>query len=193
MVHTVRTKRRGEGKIKLLITKIGYRILHSISSLKIPIETGDFKLLTRRAIDHLISFKEKRPFIRGLVCWIGFNQARVFYVRPPRAAGKTKFSVFGLKVISNFLESALISFSSTPLQVSSIFAVFLIVTSIGFFIASFMFKANAVVLSIVAAIFFVGSIILFCLGIIGFYLTNIFEETKKRPNYIIDSTYGFKE
>ncbi|MCK5581710.1 MAG: glycosyltransferase family 2 protein [Candidatus Omnitrophica bacterium] len=197
VVHTVRLSRKGEPKIKLFITKVGYRILHSITTLKLPIETGDFKLLSRRVVNHLVNLKEKRPFIRGLVCWVGFNQKRVYYHRPPRAAGKTKFNVFGWKVISNFLESALVSFSSLPLQFASLMGFVAIIVSLALSIHVVIQKIQGVAVpgwtALMAAVLFLGSIQLFCLGVIGLYIHNIFEESKGRPNFIVESTWGFPE
>ena len=197
VVHTVRLSRKGEPKIKLFITKVGYRLLHSITTLKLPIETGDFKLLSRRVVNHLVNLKEKRPFIRGLVCWVGFNQKRVYYHRPPRAAGKTKFNVFGWKVISNFLESALVSFSSLPLQFASLMGFVAILVSLALSIHVVIQKIQGVAVpgwtALMAAVLFLGSIQLFCLGVIGLYIHNIFEESKGRPNFIVESTWGFPE
>ena len=195
IVHTVRLSRQGEPKIKMLITKIGYRVLHSITSLKLPIETGDFKLLSRRVVDHLVSLKEKRPFIRGLVCWVGFNQKRIYYHRQLRAAGKTKFNVFGWKVISNFFESAVVSFSSLPLQFASGMGLIAIAVSLGLAMHVVISIVQGVAVpgwtALMVAVLFLGSIQLFCLGVIGLYLNNIFEESKGRPNYIVESAIGF--
>src|SRR2546421_4740355 len=125
VVHTVRTRREGENPLKLLITKIGYRILRKLANINLAENAGDFKLLSRRAVDHLLTLEEKQPYLRGLVVWIGFKQAQVHYVRESRFKGATKFPVFGYKVIDNFLESALISFSNVPLKVSLIAGFFI--------------------------------------------------------------------
>jgi len=108
VVHTIRLSRQGESRIKLLITKIGYYILNKFSIIYLPVEAGDFKLLTRRAVDQLVQLRENHPFVRGLVCWIGFKQSYVKYHRQPRFAGKTKFQVLGLKVLNNFSKVSLI-------------------------------------------------------------------------------------
>ena len=86
VVHTVRLSRKGEPGLKLLITRIGYYILNKFAMIYLPVEAGDFKLLSRRAVDYLVQFRENQPFVRGLVCWIGFKQSYVQYHRQPRHA-----------------------------------------------------------------------------------------------------------
>ena len=117
VVNTVRTSRSGEPAFKMFLTKIGYRILYTMTDIKHPIEVSEFKLLSRRVTEYLLMMREKKPFIRGLVCWIGFKQVFVPYHREPRHSGKSKFPIFGPKVFWDFLESALISFSSIPLKI----------------------------------------------------------------------------
>ncbi len=195
VVHTVRQSRKGEPTIKLLITKVGYIILNKFTSIKLPIEAGDFKLLSRRAVEHLIELKENQPFMRGLVCWIGFKQEFVSYHRERRYDGKTKFPVFSFDVIGNFFNSALISFSSAPLRISIIFgtlAIFFDFIFIGHVLTE-KISGRAIPgwTAIMIAVLFFGGVQLFCLGIIGLYLNSIHEQSKQRPNYIIESTYGF--
>ena len=117
-VHAKRLSRAGESKIKLGITRMGYAILNRISYVNLEPEVGDYKLLSKRAVRELIKLKEKRPFTRGMVNWIGFKQATIGYHREPRFAGKPKFRIFGFGVISNFLDSALLSFSDVPLKIA---------------------------------------------------------------------------
>ncbi len=120
VVHTQRTSRAGESRIKLWITEVGYHILRRVSSIDMQIEVGDFKLLSRRAVEHLTRLRENNPFLRGLVYWIGFKQVTIQYHRAARFAGETKFPVYSPKVIRNFLYSALISFSDLPLQLCAL-------------------------------------------------------------------------
>lgn len=196
IVHTVRASRSGESTIKLFITKIGYFILNKVTSVRLPIEAGDFKLLSRRAVDHLVELKEKRPFLRGLVCWIGFKQEYLSYHRESRPGGKTKFPVFSWNVIFNFFESALISFSSIPLRIASILGLVAIIFDL-ILLAHVLiekFKGQAIPgwTAIMIAVLFIGSVQLFCVGIIGMYLNTVYDQSKGRPNYIIESTFGFE-
>ena len=94
VVHTVRTHRRGESAAKMMLTRIAYRIIHIGSSIELPVDAGDFKLLSRAALDHLLALGESDPYLRGLVVWIGFQQAFVPYEREARHAGKTHFPFF---------------------------------------------------------------------------------------------------
>ncbi len=195
VVHTVRRSRAGETKVKLLITRIGYAILKYISTVTLQVEAGDFKLLSRRAVDHLIQIREKRPYMRGLISWIGFKQTTIHYNREPRFAGETKFLVLSPKVIANFFSSALIAFSDIPLQLSSwlgacvsllsaVYSAWLLVKwAAGARIASWAFP--------LAIVSFLSGVQLFCIGLLGLYIAAIHVESKRRPNYIVESTAGF--
>ncbi len=194
VVHTTRRSRQGESTFKLFITKIGYRILNKYSNVSIPQEAGDFKLFSRRVIDHLLQFKENNPFMRGLVAWVGFKQIFIAYDRQARFAGKSKFFVLGKKVISNFLNSALINFSSVPLKIASYCGLCAIVIDILFAIHALIQKIDGGAVpgwtAIMLVIIFIGGVQLFCIGMIGLYLNSVHEQGKLRPNYIIESTYG---
>ncbi len=195
VVHTVRLSRAGESRIKLAITKLGYWILQRVSDIDLPIDAGDFKLLSRRVVDHLLQIKEKKPYLRGLVCYIGFNQTKVYYHREGRFSGKTKRSVFSWTVAKYFFHSALISFSTAPLQLALLTGVFSAL--IGFIvlgqtlIARFLGYTIPGWTAIMVAVLFLGSIQLLSTAVLGFYISSIFLEVKKRPSYIIESTFGF--
>lgn len=197
IVHTVRTSRAGEPFLKLQITKIGYWILRRSASIDLIAEAGDFKLLSRRAVDHINQLNEYNPYMRGMVAWLGFNQAKVYYKREMRSAGATKFPVFSRKVINNFFSSALISFSSAPLQWASISGLVGFIFSIGMFLIAVYQQFAGIAFSdwfpIVTAILFIGSIQLMGLGILGLYIQSIYIAAKKRPNYIIENIFGFSE
>ncbi len=194
VVHTVRRSRQGESGFKLFVTKIGYQILNRYSSVPIPREAGDFKLLSRRVIDHLLQFKEINPFMRGLVAWVGFKQVFIAYDRQARFAGKSKFFVLGKKVVSNFLNSAIINFSSVPLKIASYCGLCAILIDILFAIHALVQKISGVAIpgwtALMLVIIFIGGVQLFCIGMIGLYLNSVHEQSKMRPNYIIESTYG---
>jgi dolichol-phosphate mannosyltransferase len=191
----VRQSRKGEPAFKLWVTRLGYFILNKVTSINLPIEAGDFKLISRRVVNHLIRFQEKKPFLRGLVCWVGYKQAFVPYHREARFVGETKFNIFGRDVIGNFLDSALISFSSAPLRISiflgfvSILVVFVMLVHV--LSEKLQGKAIPGWTAIMLTMLFIGSVQLLCTGILGLYINSIFEETKRRPNFIIDETFGF--
>jgi glycosyltransferase involved in cell wall biosynthesis len=197
VVHTQRELRAGESKFKLWITELGYHILHRVSSIDMQIEVGDFKLLSRRAVNHLVQFKEYNPFLRGLVYWIGFTQVTIRYKRDPRFAGDTKFPVLSPKVIRNFLYSALISFSDVPLQLCAL--VGLIASSLAFMMVIYILfeKIQGHNLpgwtAIMSSTLFLSGIQLLSVGILGLYISAIFVESKRRPNYIVRNTFGFED
>lgn len=195
VVHTVRTERRGETRIKLAITKLGYAILKRVSTIELPVEAGDFKLLSRRVVNHLVQMREKRPFIRALVCWIGFKQKRVEYQREARFSGATKFPIFGLGVIRNFLDSAFISFSDVPLRIAMVAGAVTSILTLLFIFWILLEKIRGHNLpgwtATMVAILFLGGVQLLCIGLQGLYISSIFVETKWRPNYIVRDTFGF--
>ncbi|MEE3718394.1 hypothetical protein V2H45_16760 [Tumidithrix elongata RA019] len=166
-----------------------------MSDINLLTEAGDFKLLSRRAVNELIKFKEKNPFLRGMVTWIGFNQVSIHYQREARYAGATKFPIFSRKVIRNFFNSALISFSDLPLQAISWLG--LIVS-----ICAFVYSAYVILekvrghnipgwTAIMVTMLFLGGVELLAIGVLGLYINSIFVESKQRPNYIIKDKFGF--
>lgn len=196
VVHTVRRSRAGESRLKLAITRLGYWILRAVSTIDLPLEAGDFKLLSRRAVNLVTQFREKRPFLRGLVCWIGLAQEKVYYHRQPRFSGKTKFRVLGLKVIRNFIDSAVVSFSDVPLKLAT-------ALGLAFSTAAFVYmlwilagwlggREVAGWSATLVAVLFLGGVQLVSVGILGTYVASIFLETKGRPNFIVRDCAGFE-
>jgi len=195
VVHTKRETRDGESPLKMFITRIGYSILHRTSSINLQTEVGDFKLLSRRVVNYLLQLKEKNPFMRGLVVWVGFNQVTITYKREARFAGETKFRVFSLAVINNFFSSALISFSSLPLQLASILGSISSILSLILIVYVLLEKLQGRNLpgwtAIMVTVLFIGGVQLLSIGVLGLYVSNIFQEAKGRPLYIVRDTFGF--
>jgi glycosyltransferase involved in cell wall biosynthesis len=198
VVHTTRTRRKGENPFKMFVTRCAYRFINIFSEIDIPHNTGDFKLISRRAVDYLVTLNEYDPFMRGLVRWVGFKQTFVPYERDPRFAGKTKFSLFrSLNPAKEFIRG-MTSFSETPLYLS-LFTGFFI--SIGAFVYLIKIIIERVVLkihnpgwpAIMVTMLFLGGTILFMIGVLGIYLGKIHSAIKQRPPYIIESTAGFPE
>ncbi|MBI1900162.1 MAG: glycosyltransferase family 2 protein [Planctomycetia bacterium] len=194
VVHTVRCSRRGESLLKRGLTHLGYKLLRATSKIDLPHEAGDFKLLSRRVVRHLLEFPEKRPFMRGLVCFVGYKQATVTYHREARQAGASKFPVLGFKVLSNFFDSALISFSDLPLRAPALLGnLLLLAGAICLGSALFLAQATAGWFAIAGVVLLTGGCQLLGLGILGKYVMSIFLETKRRPNYIVRDLFGFEE
>ena len=195
VVHTVRRSREGESRGKLWLTRLGYHLLRAVSTVDLQIESGDFKLLSRRAVNHVIQLKEKKPFTRGLVSWIGFPHTTISYHRESRFSGDTKFPVLSRSVMRNFLDSALISFSDVPLQFS-LFAGFIVSLGAFLYLIYIVFQMiQGVSLPtwspVMVAVLLLGGAQLLTVGVLGLYINSIYLEAKQRPNYIIERKVGF--
>ncbi|MES2617689.1 MAG: glycosyltransferase family 2 protein [Bacteroidota bacterium] len=188
-----RVERAGESAFKLLTAKWFYRFINRLSDVDIPLDTGDFRLMDRNALDQFLSMRESYRFVRGMVAWIGFNQTFVEYDRESRFAGTTKYP---LKKMLRLASDAILSFSNTPLKVATFVG---FITSMiafgGIMYALYMriFTNNYVEgwTLLMISILLIGGIILLVLGIIGEYVGRIYGEIKKRPLYIIRDKMGF--
>jgi polyisoprenyl-phosphate glycosyltransferase len=194
VVFAVRAKRQGEGLFKRATAAIFYRLFRRMTATEIPLDAGDFRLMSRRAVDTLQSIRERNRFIRGLAGWIGFRQTSVTFVRDVRQAGETKYP---LKKMLRFALNGLLSFSLVPLQLASYLG--FLISSIGFFYIAYAIGlklfTDRVVLgwtSVMVAVLFLGGVQLISLGIIGEYIGRIYEEVKQRPLYIVDEAKGFE-
>ena len=191
VVFTTRTKREGEHWLKMLITHVGYRIINAISDIELHPDSGDFKLLSRRAVAQLIELREDKPYMRGLVSWIGFKQTQVFYEREARFDGaeNTKMRVLSRKVIYYWLDRALISFSDTPLKI--ILALGFLMSFLSTFYIVIVVIQKILNLSVpgwaalMSSMLFLSGVQMMMLGFIGLYVGAIFRETKRRPQYIV--------
>ncbi|HIF50422.1 MAG TPA: glycosyltransferase [Thiotrichaceae bacterium] len=187
VVSAKRSKREGESHLKKLTSYVYYRLLFLLSDINIPKDTGDFRLLDRKALEALLKLREKHRYMKGLFAWVGFKQLEIEYERDARFKGKTKWNYFSLL---NLAFDGLTSFSVLPLRMASIVGVFsaMIAFLYGAFITVktvFFGDPVAGYSSLVVIITFIGGIQLLALGIIGEYLGRIFNETKNRPLYIV--------
>ena len=190
VVHTKRTKRLGENFIKMKITNIAYKIINLFSNISLPEQVGDFKLLSRKAVNNFCKINEIDPYFRGLSVWIGFRQTYIEYVRESRHKGNTHFPLFGnLNPSAEFLRGVT-SFSSAPLYFSLFLGVLTLIVSIFLIFYGLYLKitGNAVpgTSGILVAIAFFSGVMLFTLGVIGIYLSRIYNQIKGRPRYILD-------
>ena len=195
VVHTVRTKRHGETLVKKIVSKIGYKIINSFSEINLPIESGDFKLISRKALKFILQQKEYRPYVRGLSVWVGFQQGYVEYEREGRHKGKTKMGTFSKGSILEFI-NGITSFSLKPLYLGIILGfaamLFSIVLIIYAFFAKFFNLSVPGSSGIIIAVSFFSGILLTNIGIIGIYVARIFEQVKGRSQYIIKDIKDFK-
>ena len=195
IVHTVRTKRKGEGRFRMFVTKIAYRIINLLSDINLPIEAGDYKLISKKALTNILNQKEFRPYVRGLSVWVGFKQTYCYYEREPRGSGKSKMPLLSDGPIVDFI-NGLTSYSLKPLYLGILFGLISMVTSFGLIIFALFLKFSNLAVpgltSIIIAISFFSGILLLTLGVIGIYLARIFEQTKGRDQYIIKEIKDYK-
>jgi glycosyltransferase involved in cell wall biosynthesis len=194
VVYGVRADRDGETAFKLWTAKLFYRLISRLSDTRIPLDTGDFRLMDRRVVDALLSMPERDRFVRGMVSWLGFSQIGVAYRRAARFAGATKYPLFKML---RFAADAIFSFSTIPLRLATwtgFFASGLAIFGILFSIYSRIFGSGLVKgwTSTVIAILFLGGAQLVCLGIIGEYAGRIYGECKRRPLYVVREKIGFE-
>ncbi|MGI6161938.1 MAG: glycosyltransferase family 2 protein [Christensenellales bacterium] len=192
VVYGKRLKRKGESIFKKLTAHMFYRFLSGVSTTKIPLDTGDFRLIDKKVADVMRSMKEGNRFLRGMVAWAGFNQTAYEYVRDERFAGETKYP---LKKMLKLSADGIASFSSKPLSMSLWLGVIMMVLSVLYFIATIVLRAVGVAMAAwnyaAAAILLSNSLILVAIGIVGVYLGRVYDEAKARPIYIVGKAYGF--
>ncbi len=196
VVYAKRVKRKGETFFKKIISKLGYKIIEKISEVKIPRDTGDYRIITKKIIDKLKDLKETNAFLRGLVAFVGFKQTFVEYERDERKDGKSKYNKYfgSLKIAFN----GIVGFSSKPLFLMSIMG--FIFAIISFLIGVYYIYqkiTNPLITpglsSTILIITFFAGIQLLGLGLLGEYIGRIYDEVKNRPNFIIDKKYNFEE
>ena len=193
VVHTVRTRRHGESALKMMLTRLAYRIIHIGSSIELPVDAGDFKLLSRPALDHLLALRESDPYIRGLVVWIGFQQAFVPYERDARHAGKTHFPFFSRNPWKTFA-MGLTSFSFMP--IFAVIALALGASGVTVLLVLYVLLrqllfgdvSTALVLAAIGAFFWTTTLV--AVAAVGIYVIRIYKDIRNRPQYIVASTLG---
>ena len=192
VVYTVKTSRK-ENWLKRLAFKSFYRILSAMSSIKIPMDAGNFSLMDRRVVEVLRTMPERNRYISGLRAWAGFQQTAVYYDRGPRYAGKPQMS---LGRLFHLALDGIFSFSNAPLRAAIYFGMAAAMVSFAgglYVVYEKLFTKMAILgwASTIVSILFVGGMILMTLGVIGEYISRIYEEVKKRPLYVIRDKIGF--
>jgi len=179
--------------IKRLTATLFYRLLRFLTTVDIPTDAGEFRLLSRRVVEQLKSMRERRRFMRGMTSWVGFPHAVAYYCREPRAAGQTKYS---FRKMIHLAFDAITSFSSFPLQLASYFGLLSAVLSfalLGYAIFAKLVHSTVVGwASQMAVITFLGGIQLVMIGVIGSYLARIYDEVRQRPLYVVAATEGWE-
>lgn len=189
VIYGKRKTREGESKFKLLTAKMFYHTLNALSDVEIPKDTGDFRLVDRKVVEVINSLPEHNKFLRGLFSWVGFEQKEFLYNRPKRELGKTKYP---LKKMFKLASDGILSFSSKPLKLVGLLGILSITFSIVVLIyslCSYFGNWNNLTpgwTSIMVCITFFAGVQLLSLWIIAEYISRIYDESKKRPEYIIN-------
>jgi dolichol-phosphate mannosyltransferase len=195
VVYGKRAKREGESFFKKFTAKVFYRVLRSLTSIDIPVDTGDFRLIDRKVCNALNSLPEKNRYVRGLVSWVGYKQSSVEFIRQERFAGETKYP---LKKMMKLALDGITSFSNKPLIVGSYFGGIIfsigIISSFGVLIRGLINKVNPINIYFMFSISLIMfGLVFITLGMMGEYIGRMFDESKNRPLYIIDNIVNYEE
>jgi polyisoprenyl-phosphate glycosyltransferase len=194
VVYAVRSTRAGETRFKLVTARWFYRLMNRLSPIELQEDSGDFRLMSRRALDALLAMRERSRYLRGMTVWVGFTQAAVPYERDARHAGETKYT---LRRMLRFSLDAVASLSNVPLQIATV---------LGFLCAFVAFLAIPVVVvlkiagsylpgfsTITIVVLLLGGLNLIAVGIIGEYVGRIYDEVKRRPLYLVRERRNMRE
>jgi glycosyltransferase involved in cell wall biosynthesis len=186
--HVAAVVEAGESLVKKITSQWFYRILQQSTNIPIQVDTGDFRLMSRRVIDALIEFRESDRYTKGMYSWVGFKKKEILYDRDPRAAGETKWNYSKL---INLAIDGITSFTTAPLRISTYIGAlisFIAFLYIAYLLIRPLFGVPTVpgYASTMAVILFMGGVQLLSLGIIGEYVARIFNETKRRPLYFVE-------
>lgn len=196
VIYGQRRSRKGESAFKLFTAKMFYKTLNALSDVEIPKDTGDFRLVDRKVIDVINELPEHNKFLRGLFSWVGFKQKAFFYERQERYAGKTKYPFQRMWKLAS---DGIISFSTKPLKIVGGLGILTIVLSIGILIyslLSYLLNLNNLTpgwTSIMIAITLFSGVQLLSIWIISEYIARIYDETRNRPQYIIEQKINIDE
>jgi dolichol-phosphate mannosyltransferase len=186
VVYATRKTRKGESRFKLLTAALFYRTIRRLTNVSIPVDTGDFRLMSRRVVDALGLAREKHRFLRGLVSWVGFKQTGVEYERDPRLTGETKYP---LSKMLKFAIDGITSFSEIPLRFATylgfVISACAFLYAVGVVIAHFYGLNEPGYTSMMSVILFLGGVQLITIGIVGEYLGRIYDQVKARPLYLL--------
>lgn len=191
VVYGQRIQRKGDSFFKRATARAFYRFMQTLGSVTLPVDAGDFRLLSRRAVDALNRLREQHRFMKGLFTWIGYRQQAVSYKRDARYAGRTKWSYW---MLWNFALEGITSFTIGPLKIATYIG---LLTELGAFVFGLYIIGGTLLYgnpvagypSLMVVVLFLGGVQLITLGIIGEYLGRVFDETKRRPLYVLNAHF----
>jgi dolichol-phosphate mannosyltransferase len=196
VVYATRRSRDGESLIKKIFAKYGYRVINRLSDVQIPKNTGDFRIMSRRVVDEICALNEKHGFLRGLVAYVGFNQAGILYDRDSRHSGAGNYNRYlgSLRIGIN----GLVGFSAKPLNLMAVLGGAIASFSFligGWYVLQKIFRVSLTpgLSTTVILISFFAGIQLLSLGLLGEYISRIYDEVKNRPMYIVEKKIGFDD
>lgn len=195
-VYGVRKRRKGETIFKRATASAFYYILNKLSEVPLPVNAGDFRIIDRKIIDAFNGLNENNKYIRGLISWIGFKQTPYYYERNPRHAGATKYT---LKRMIRFASTAIFYFSKKPLNVATAFGFASVALGLlwsAWILYNRLLNPKYLVegwTSVILAIIYFGGVQLLTIGILGHYIGSLFDEVKKRPEYIVEQTINLEK
>jgi polyisoprenyl-phosphate glycosyltransferase len=188
VVYAQRRKRDGETWFKEITAKVFYRLIRRMTTIDIPVDTGDFRLMSRRVVTDMKRLQEQSRFVRGLVTWVGYNQTPVLYDRNRRYGGATKYP---FAKMMRFALDGITGFSSQPLRLASHAGLFFAMASLTLMVGLMIYKVSGgqgIIpgwTSLAVAVLFLGGVQLIAIGILGEYIGRIYEEVKRRPLYLV--------
>ena len=196
VVHTVRSRRHGENPLKTWLTGVAYRMIRFGATIDLPVDAGDFKLLTRKAVDRLLALRESDPYLRGLVVWLGFQQVFVAYERDARHRGATHFPFFSRNPWKTFA-LGLTSFSFAPIYACAALAAAGLAVAAGLLgiavVRTLAGTGPALRPALLGVATFFWATTLGAISIVGVYVIRTYKDVRGRPEYIVASTVGFDE
>jgi polyisoprenyl-phosphate glycosyltransferase len=196
VVYAMRASRQGETLVKRAVSYFGYTVINRLSDVQIPRNTGDFRIMSRRVIEELRQLSESHGFLRGMVAYVGFKQAAVLYDRDARLTGTGNYNrlIGSLRIGIN----GLVGFSSRPLQVMSMAG--FVLAAISFMIGLWYVIQKLIGIALtpglsttILVVSFFSGVQLLALGVVGEYIGRIYDETKRRPMYIVDRKVNFTD
>jgi dolichol-phosphate mannosyltransferase len=192
VVFATRRRRAGESRFKLFTAALFYRVIRRLTNVSIPVDTGDFRLMSRRVVTALRGSRERHRFIRGLVSWVGYKQTGIAYDRAERFSGESKYPV---SKMLKFAIDGITAFSEIPLRLATWFG--FIVSAVGFLVAVYEVALHFFTgynlpgyTSTIFAILFLGGVQLITIGILGEYVGRVYDEIKGRPLYLVAESVG---
>jgi dolichol-phosphate mannosyltransferase len=195
VVYAQRRSRAGETPTKRLVAALGYRVIRKISDVDIPVDTGDFRLMSRRVVNHVVALKEGHGYLRGLVGFVGFRQTGVVFDREARASGAGNYNRLVGSISGGM--NGVIGFSRYPLQVISVIGLSVSLVAFAVAVAYACLKLAGARFpvgnpTIVVLVLFLGGIQLLSLGVVGEYIGRIYDEVRQRPKYIVEQYLGWE-